>query len=173
MKEKLKQNNRLAKTFSYTFCYIDDLLTVNNPNFRNEIGNICPPQLHLKKPQKMLSYLDLELSIVDSMFRICIRSEKEKVCQKWSTVHSHGYAYCLPKNCIANLDVATRNFICSTNLSSVTLRSHVDAAFDQYAVPSLFITRYILILYASLISWPILSRSRLWGICYTHIFIAT
>ena len=49
MKEKLKQNNQLAKTFSYTFCYIDDLLAVNNPNFENEIGNIYPPQLKLKK----------------------------------------------------------------------------------------------------------------------------
>ena len=52
MKEKLKQNNQLAKTFSYTFRYIDDLLAVNNPNFENEIGNIYPPQLELKKPHR-------------------------------------------------------------------------------------------------------------------------
>ena len=67
MKEKLKQNNQLAKTFSYTFRYIDDLhvLAVNNPNFENEIGNIYPPQLELKKTTEnegRLSYLDLELS---------------------------------------------------------------------------------------------------------------
>ena len=62
--------------------------------------------------------------------------------------------------------LSTRNFICSTNLSSVILWSRVDAASDQYAVPSLFITMYFapLILYASLISWPMLSRSRSWGI---------
>ena len=29
-----------AKHFSNTFRYIDDLLTINNPSFENEIGNI-------------------------------------------------------------------------------------------------------------------------------------
>ena len=52
MKEKLKQNNQLAKTFRYTFHYINDLLAVNNPNFENEIGNIYPPQLELKNPHR-------------------------------------------------------------------------------------------------------------------------
>ena len=52
--------------------------------------------------------------------------KKEKVCQKWSAVCSHGYAYYLPENSIAKM-LSTKNFI---------------ASFDQYAVPSLFITRY-------------------------------
>ena len=80
MKEKLKQNNQLAKTFSYTFRYIDDLLAVNNPNFENEIGNIYPPQLELKKTTEnegRLSYLDLELSILDSMFRTAVFDKRD------------------------------------------------------------------------------------------------
>ena len=63
MKDKLKQNYQLAKTFSNTFRYIDDLLTLN---FKEEIANIYPPQLVLKKTtesESRLSYLDLELSI--------------------------------------------------------------------------------------------------------------
>ena len=48
MKEKLKQNSQIAKTFSYTLQCIDDLLTLNNPNFVDEIKNIYPPQLELR-----------------------------------------------------------------------------------------------------------------------------
>ena len=40
MKEKLKQNSRIAKTFRNTFRYIDDLLMLNNPIFEQEISNI-------------------------------------------------------------------------------------------------------------------------------------
>ena len=39
---------KLAKTFSNTFRYINDLLTINNPNFESKICNIYPPQLELK-----------------------------------------------------------------------------------------------------------------------------
>ena len=45
MKARLKQNSQLAKTSSCTFRYIDDLLTLNNPNFVDEIKNIYPTQL--------------------------------------------------------------------------------------------------------------------------------
>ena len=73
MKLKLKQNSQLAKTFSCTFRYIDDLLTLNNPNFVDEIKNIYPTQLELKKTTETdskLSYLDLEINIVDSRFSL-------------------------------------------------------------------------------------------------------
>ena len=40
MKEKSKQNNQVVKIFSNTFRYIDDLLTLNNPTFEQEISNI-------------------------------------------------------------------------------------------------------------------------------------
>ena len=37
----------MAKLFSYTGRYIDDLLTLNNSNFEDEISNIYPPELTL------------------------------------------------------------------------------------------------------------------------------
>ena len=40
MKEQLKQNSQVAKIFSNTFRYIDDLLMLNNPTFEQEISNI-------------------------------------------------------------------------------------------------------------------------------------
>ena len=43
MKEQLKSNMTKARRFSNTFRYIDDLLTLNNPSFENEIDNIYPP----------------------------------------------------------------------------------------------------------------------------------
>ena len=59
MKEKLKQNSQVAKIFSNTFRYIDDLLTPNNPTFEQEISNnqpfniiisLCPGQRGVFKP---------------------------------------------------------------------------------------------------------------------------
>ena len=80
IKEKLKQNNQLAKTFSHTFRYIDDLLTINNPKFEEEIKNIYPPQLELKKTTETnsrLSYLDLELNIVDGRFTTAVFDKRD------------------------------------------------------------------------------------------------
>ena len=50
---------------------------MNNPIFEKEIGNIYPPQLELKKTTEKLSYLDLELSIVDSMFRAAVFDKQD------------------------------------------------------------------------------------------------
>ena len=44
--EKLMHDNlRMAKRFSDTVSYIDDLLTLNNSNFEEKILNIHPPEL--------------------------------------------------------------------------------------------------------------------------------
>ena len=80
MKDKQKQNNQLAKTFSNTFRYIDDLLTLNNPNFEQEISNIYPPQLELKRTTETdsrLSYLDLELNIVEKKFSTAVFDKRD------------------------------------------------------------------------------------------------
>ena len=80
MKDKLKQNNQLAKTFSNTFRYIDDLLTLNNPNFEQEISKIYPPQLQLKRTTETdsrLSYLDLEVNIVDKKFSTAVFDKRD------------------------------------------------------------------------------------------------
>ena len=72
VKDKLKDNPKEARLVRHTVRYIDDLLTLNNPAFEQEIPNIYPPQLVLKKttetPNK-LSYLD-----------ICIQIQGRKFC---------------------------------------------------------------------------------------------
>ena len=47
MKDLIKSNIHLAKQFSYTTRYIDDLLTLNNNRFTKVIPNIYPPALEL------------------------------------------------------------------------------------------------------------------------------
>ena len=42
MRGLLKNNFRMARRFSNTVRYIDDLLTLNNPSFANEITYIYP-----------------------------------------------------------------------------------------------------------------------------------
>ena len=69
--EYIKQKNQLSKTFSHTFRYIDNLLTINNPKFVKPPG----PQLELKhttETNSRLSYLDLELNIVDRRFTTAV-----------------------------------------------------------------------------------------------------
>ena len=44
MKSLLKNNIIRANHLSNSFRYIDDLLTVNNPSFKNEISNIYPSE---------------------------------------------------------------------------------------------------------------------------------
>ena len=80
IKEKLKQNSQIAKTFSNTFQYIDDLLTLNNPAFEQEISNIYPQQLKLKKTTETdsrLSYLDLEVKIEDRKFTTAVFDKRD------------------------------------------------------------------------------------------------
>ena len=80
MKEKLKQNSQVAKIFSNTFRYIDDLLTLNNPTFEQEISNIYPQQLELKRTTETdsrLSYLDLEVNISNRRFTTAVFDKRD------------------------------------------------------------------------------------------------
>ena len=80
MKEKLKQNSQVAKIFSNTFRYIDDLLKLNNPTFEQEISNIYPQQLELKRTTETdsrLSYLDLEVNISDRRFTTAVFDKRD------------------------------------------------------------------------------------------------
>ena len=49
MKKLMKDNMCVAKMFSDTVRYIDDLLTLNNATFDAVIGEIYPKELSLKK----------------------------------------------------------------------------------------------------------------------------
>lgn len=48
--KNLKKNNIIsAQTFCHTFIFTDDHITINNGNFRENIGNIYPVELEFKK----------------------------------------------------------------------------------------------------------------------------
>ena len=69
-----------AKHFSNTDRYIDDLLTLNNPSFEAEIGNIYPPELVLKKTTEsssMVSYLDTSITISENKFVTTIYDKRD------------------------------------------------------------------------------------------------
>ena len=55
----------MAKRFSNTVRYIDDLLTLNNSHFEEEITNIYPSELTPKRTSESdtkLSYLDISIT---------------------------------------------------------------------------------------------------------------
>ena len=71
MKNLMRENLCMAKKFGNTVRYIDDLLTLNNSNFEEEIPNIYPPELTLKRTSESdtnLSYLDISISIRNSKY---------------------------------------------------------------------------------------------------------
>ena len=60
-----KGNKRLARSFNFTFRYIDDVLSLNNKNFDDYVHAIYPPELEIKDTTdspSSASYLDLSLS---------------------------------------------------------------------------------------------------------------
>ena len=71
MKKLMRDNLCMAKRFSDIVRYIDDLLTLNNSNFEEEIPNIYPPELALNRTSESdtkLSYLDISISICSSKY---------------------------------------------------------------------------------------------------------
>ena len=57
---------RLASQFKFTYRYIDDVLSINKPDFENYLGQIYPPKLEIKdttESNTSASYLALLLSI--------------------------------------------------------------------------------------------------------------
>ena len=71
MENLMRDNLCMAKQFSNTVSYIDDLLTLNNSHFEEEIPNIYPSELTLKRTSESgtkLSYLDVSISICSSKY---------------------------------------------------------------------------------------------------------
>ena len=57
---------RLASQFNFTYRYIDDVLSINNPDFENYLGQLYPHELEIKdttESNTFASCLDLLLSI--------------------------------------------------------------------------------------------------------------
>ena len=62
----LTQGKQLASRFNFTYRYIDDVLSINNPEFENYLGQMYPVELEIKdttESNTSASYLDLLLSI--------------------------------------------------------------------------------------------------------------
>ena len=57
---------KIASQFNFTYIYIDDVLSINNPDFANYLGQMYPAELKIKdttESNTSASYLDLLLSI--------------------------------------------------------------------------------------------------------------
>ena len=57
---------KIASQFNFTYRYIDDVLSINNPEFANYLGQMYPTELEIKDTMEnntSASYLDLLLSI--------------------------------------------------------------------------------------------------------------
>ena len=57
---------KLASRFNLIYRYIDDVLSINNPDFENYLGQMYPAELAIKDTTESIasaSYLDLLLSI--------------------------------------------------------------------------------------------------------------
>ena len=80
MKCLIKDIFQLARMFSHTVRYIDDLLTLNNPYFIEEISNIYPVELILKRTTESeteVSYLDIYTTIVGQRFRTSVFDKRD------------------------------------------------------------------------------------------------
>jgi hypothetical protein len=68
MQGLLKKNEKkLARFFNFTFCYIDDVLSLNNSRFSDFVDRIYPIELEIKDTTETdisASYLDLHLEIL-------------------------------------------------------------------------------------------------------------
>ena len=76
----MRDNLCMAKRFSDTVRYIDDLLTLNNNSFEEEIINIYPPELTLKKTTESnstISYLDISISICNNKYVTEVYDKRE------------------------------------------------------------------------------------------------
>ena len=93
-----KENHMIARRFSYTFRYIDDLCAINdNGEFERTFSDIYPIELELKKENSTnfsANILDLSIEINGRKFSTHIydkRSEERRVgkeCRsRWSPYH--------------------------------------------------------------------------------------
>ena len=92
-----------ASSFKFTNRYIDDVLSINNQNFENDLGQIYPAEFEIKyttDSNTSTSYLDLLLSI-------------ERDGQLRTSVHDKGVDF--------NFHITNFSFLSSNNPSSPTM----------------------------------------------------
>ena len=77
-----------ARKFNNTVRFIDDLLTLNNPGFSEEISAIYPPELVLKKTSKdplCISHLDISITLSQHKFATAVYDKQDNF--KFDIVH--------------------------------------------------------------------------------------
>lgn len=80
MKKLMKTNFALALTFSDTFRYIDDLVTLNNANFEEHIPKIYPPSLILNKENEsdvQATFLDIAIQVRDRKYVTSVYDKRD------------------------------------------------------------------------------------------------
>ena len=77
----LKQGQKkLARSFNFTYRYIDDVLSINNEHFAGHISSMYPPELEIKDTTESnvsTSYLDLQLTIDDTTLHTKIYDKRD------------------------------------------------------------------------------------------------
>ena len=80
LKELKKSDLQLARKFSNTFRFIDDLNAMNdNGLFEKYYKDIYPPELELKKEHgdDNASFLDLDIALVDQQFNVKLFDKRD------------------------------------------------------------------------------------------------
>ena len=67
-RQKLVKDKKIheARSFNFTYRYIDDILSINNSRFAEFLPLIYPPELEVKETTDTASFLDLYLEFDDS-----------------------------------------------------------------------------------------------------------
>ena len=80
MKNLIKTNLIVAKKFSYTMRYIDDLLTLKNSGFQHAVHEIYPTELEIKNTTECptsLSYLDVLITIDNGKYTTAVFDKRD------------------------------------------------------------------------------------------------
>ena len=70
----------LTNMFNDTSRYLDDIFTINNPEFEKNIPDIYPAELQLNKENtsgKEISFLDLNLKVIGSDFHTSVYGKRD------------------------------------------------------------------------------------------------
>ena len=54
---------KIASQFNFTYRYIDDVLSINNPDFENDLGQMYPAELEIKDTTESNTSVDNKLSL--------------------------------------------------------------------------------------------------------------
>ena len=79
--ESLEKEDKFhAKLFNFTYRYIDDLISLNNPVFERYLDKIYPPELSITKEtnsDREASYLDLLITVKDAQFHTKLYDKRD------------------------------------------------------------------------------------------------